>query len=158
VIHDHCPRRAHFDAGRFAREFGDEGHRQGWCLYRLGCKGPVTHAACSTRHFNEVPDVWPIGIGSPCVGCTEKGIAFNTPIFQTAELRGVTPPEALPLINTPIGKVGPIAAGMVGAIAGGIGGAALMASRRLPTGKEMSAITSDPDDKSKPEAGAPGGD
>src|SRR5579864_1535210 len=43
-IHDHCPRRAHFDAGRFAKEFGDDGHREGWCLYKLGCKGPVTHA------------------------------------------------------------------------------------------------------------------
>ena len=159
VIHDHCPRRAHFDAGRFAREFGDEGHRQGWCLYRLGCKGPVTHAACSTRHFNEVPDVWPIGIGSPCVGCTEKGVAFNVPIFQTVELRGVTPPEALPLINTPIGTVGTVAAAMVGAIAGGIGGAALMASRRLPSGKDFQDQTkSNEDDSQKPNVGSSGGD
>src|SRR5208337_5187210 len=58
VIHENCPRRAHFDAGRFAYAFGDEGHRKGWCLYKLGCKGPVTHAACSTRHFNEIPGVW----------------------------------------------------------------------------------------------------
>ncbi len=29
TIHEHCPRRAHFDAGRFAQQFGDEGHRQG---------------------------------------------------------------------------------------------------------------------------------
>jgi len=159
VIHDHCPRRAHFDAGRFAREFGDEGHRQGWCLYRLGCKGPVTRAACSTRHFNEVPDVWPIGIGSPCVGCTEKGVAFNVPIFQTVELRGVTPPEALPLINTPIGTVGTVAAAMVGAIAGGIGGAALMASRRLPSGKDFQDQTkSNEDDSQKPNVGSSGGD
>jgi hydrogenase small subunit len=159
VIHDHCPRRAHFDAGRYAREFGDEGHRQGWCLYRLGCKGPITHAACSTRHFNEVPDVWPIGIGSPCVGCTEKGVAFNVPIFQTAELRGLTPPEALPLINTPIGTVGTVAAAMVGAIAGGIGGAALMASRRLPTGKDMEAEAAPSgDDSTKPGGKIPGGD
>jgi len=159
VIHDHCPRRAHFDAGRFAREFGDEGHRQGWCLYRLGCKGPVTHAACSTRHFNEVPDVWPIGIGSPCVGCTEKGVAFNVPIFQTVELRGVTPPEALPLINTPIGTVGTVAAAMVGAIAGGIGGAALMASRRLPSGKDFEEQTkSNEDDSQKPNVHSSGGD
>ena len=28
TIHEHCPRRAHFDAGRFAEKFGDEGHRQ----------------------------------------------------------------------------------------------------------------------------------
>jgi hypothetical protein len=61
------------------------------------------------------------------------------------------------LINTPIGKVGPIAAGMVGAIAGGIGGAALMASRRLPTGKEVSATKGSPDDHTKPD-GKTGGD
>ncbi len=135
-IHDHCPRRAHFDAGRFAKEFGDEGHREGWCLYKLGCKGPVTHASCSTRHFNEVPDVWPIGIGAPCVGCTEKNVAFRVPIFQTVDIHAATPPEALPLINTPIGSIGTVAAAMAGAIAGGIGGAALMASRRLPSSKD----------------------
>ena len=131
-IHDHCPRRAHFDAGRFAREFGDDGHRQGWCLYKLGCKGPVTHASCSTRHFNEIPDVWPIGVGSPCVGCTEKAVAFKVPIFEVADIHGATPPEALPLINTRVGTIGTAAAAMVGVIAGGIGGAALMASKRLP--------------------------
>ncbi|HYX53358.1 MAG TPA: hydrogenase small subunit, partial [Candidatus Limnocylindrales bacterium] len=82
VIHENCPRRAHFDAGRFAQAFGDEGHRQGWCLFKLGCKGPVTHGACSWRHFNETPNVWPIGIGSPCVGCTEKTVGFEVPTFQ----------------------------------------------------------------------------
>lgn len=138
-VHDHCPRRAHFDAGRFAREFGDEGHREGWCLYKLGCKGPVTHAACSTRHFNEVPDVWPIGIGAPCVGCTEKSVAFRVPIFETVDIHAATPPEALPLINTRVGTVGTVAAAMAGAIAGGIGGAALMASRRLPAGGDNEA-------------------
>lgn len=142
-IHDHCPRRAHFDAGRFAKEFGDEGHREGWCLYKLGCKGPVTHASCSTRHFNEIPDVWPIGVGAPCVGCTEKNIAFRVPIFQTVDIHAATPPEALPLINTPIGSIGTVAAAMAGAIAGGIGGAALMASKRLPSGKDGSAAKSE---------------
>ena len=52
-IHEDCPRRAHFDAGRFAQKFGDEGHRQGYCLYKLGCKGPATHANCSLLRFGE---------------------------------------------------------------------------------------------------------
>ena len=30
LIHENCERRAHFDAGRFAIEFGDAGHRQGY--------------------------------------------------------------------------------------------------------------------------------
>ena len=136
VIHEHCPRRAHFDNGRFVKEFGDEGHKEGWCLYKMGCKGPVTHAACSTRHFNETPDIWPIGIGAPCVGCTEKDIAFRIPIFQTIDIHGVTPPEALPVINTSMGAVGIAAVAAAGLIAGGIGGAALMASKRLPENAE----------------------
>ncbi len=79
TIHEHCPRRAHFDAGRFAETFGDEGHRLGYCLYKLGCKGPETHANCSVQHFCEIVDAWPIGLGHPCFGCTEKNIAFSDP-------------------------------------------------------------------------------
>jgi hydrogenase small subunit len=131
LIHDHCPRRAHFDAGRFAQQFGDEGHRQGWCLYKLGCKGPVTHAACSTNHFNEIPDVWPIGVGAPCVGCTEKATAFRTPIFQTVDIHGMTPPEQYPRIHTPVGNIGTAAAALTGAVVGSIGSAAYMASRHF---------------------------
>ena len=51
LIHENCERRAHFDAGRFAMEFGDAGHRQGYCLYKLGCKGPETYANCSTHRL-----------------------------------------------------------------------------------------------------------
>ena len=39
-IHEHCPRRAHFDAGRFARQFGDEGHRAGLVPLPSGLQGP----------------------------------------------------------------------------------------------------------------------
>ena len=46
TIHEHCPRRAHFDAGRFARQYGDEGHNLGYCLFALGCKGPETFSNC----------------------------------------------------------------------------------------------------------------
>ena len=98
VIHENCPRRAHFDAGRFAAAFGDEGHRKGWCLYKLGCKGPITHAACSTRHFNEIPGVWPIGIGAPCLGCTEKGVVWKMGTFETVPIHLATPPDTYPPI------------------------------------------------------------
>ncbi len=111
TIHEHCPRRAHFDAGRFAQKFGDHGHSNGWCLYKLGCKGPVTHAACSTRHFNEMPDVWPIGIGAPCVGCTEKTVAFKQPIFDRAHIQDAQPPAFYPAVQEEGGSVDPIATG-----------------------------------------------
>jgi hydrogenase small subunit len=69
-IHDACERRGHFDAGQYAERFGDEGHRQGYCLYKLGCKGPATYQNCPTVRWNEGMN-WPIGAGHPCVGCAE---------------------------------------------------------------------------------------
>jgi hydrogenase small subunit len=55
LIHENCERRAHFDAGRFAVEFGDDGHRKGYCLYKLGCKGPETYANCSVHGASAMP-------------------------------------------------------------------------------------------------------
>lgn len=69
-IHDACERRAHFDAGQYAEQFGDEGHRHGYCLYKLGCKGPATHQNCPTVRWNEGMS-WPVGSGAPCFGCAE---------------------------------------------------------------------------------------
>lgn len=131
VIHDHCPRRPHFDNGRFAKEFGDDGHRQGWCLYRLGCKGPVTHASCSTRHFNEVVDAWPIGIGHPCFGCAEKSVGYSLPLFSLAPISKATPPAMYPAVETSRGVVEGAAAGTAGLIGGILVGAGYVAARKL---------------------------
>jgi hydrogenase small subunit len=111
--------RAHFDSGRFVRKFGDEGHQQGWCLYAMGCKGPVTHASCSTRHFNEVVDAWPIGVGSPCFGCTEKTVGFNLGLFETATIQNAVPPNFYPGVDPTRGKLSVLGAGAVGAVIGG---------------------------------------
>jgi hydrogenase small subunit len=131
TIHEHCPRRAHFDAGRFAAQFGDSGHRSGWCLYKLGCKGPVTHAPCSTRHFNEVVDAWPIGIGHPCVGCTEKDIAFTVPLHTTASILRPVPPDHYPTVVAEHPRVDPLATATAGVIGGVLLGAGVMASRSM---------------------------
>jgi hydrogenase small subunit len=69
-IHDNCERRGHFDAGQFARQWGDEGHRKGWCLYELGCKGPETFHNCPTVKYNSGTS-YPIQAGHGCVGCSE---------------------------------------------------------------------------------------
>jgi hydrogenase small subunit len=136
VIHENCPRRAHFDAGRFAAAYGDEGHRKGWCLYKLGCKGPVTHAACATRHFNEIPGVWPIGTGVPCLGCTEKNVVWKMGTFETVPIHLATPPETYPPIYSTAGGLKVGAAALVGAIAGAVSGAAWVASQRFQSSTE----------------------
>ncbi|MFP7756351.1 hydrogenase small subunit [Thermodesulfobacteriota bacterium B35] len=69
-IHDHCERRAHFDEGRFVEQFGDDAHRRGYCLYKVGCRGPGTFSNCPAARFNDV-DVWPVSVGHGCIGCTE---------------------------------------------------------------------------------------
>ena len=70
-IHDQCPRRANFDAGQYVQAFDDEGARQAWCLYQVGCKGPATFSPCPIFQWNDHTD-WPIGAGHPCIGCTER--------------------------------------------------------------------------------------
>ncbi|MCH9812326.1 MAG: hydrogenase small subunit [Epsilonproteobacteria bacterium] len=69
-IHDNCERRAHFDAGEFVEEFGDEGAKNNFCLYKVGCKGPMTFNNCSIIRYNEGVN-WPIGVGRGCIGCSE---------------------------------------------------------------------------------------
>lgn len=70
-IHDQCPKRANYDAGQFVEAFDDEAARKGWCLYKVGCKGPAAFSPCPIFMWNDGTD-WPIGAGHPCIGCTER--------------------------------------------------------------------------------------
>lgn len=69
-IHDLCERRGRFDAGEFVEHFGDEGAKKGYCLYKVGCKGPYTFNNCSRERFNSHTS-WPIQAGHGCIGCSE---------------------------------------------------------------------------------------
>jgi hydrogenase small subunit len=67
TIHDRCPRRSYFDKGIFAAKLGEE-----TCMFRLGCRGPVTRTDCPIRRWNERVN-WPIGDNAPCIGCAQFG-------------------------------------------------------------------------------------
>jgi hydrogenase small subunit len=71
-IHDRCYRRPFYDRGQFAETFDDEGARKGWCLYKLGCKAPVTYNACAHLKWNNGVS-FPIQSGHGCLGCSEPG-------------------------------------------------------------------------------------
>ncbi|HSJ25205.1 MAG TPA: hydrogenase small subunit, partial [Longimicrobiales bacterium] len=136
TIHEHCPRRPHFDAGRFAKVYGDDGHRLGYCLYELGCKGPQTHANCSTLHFNEVNDAWPIGLGHPCFGCTEPAMAFRLPQHATVPIINRTPSMAYaPIRSDQQTRISPVATGIAGFIGGVLTGAGLRIADHLRDGE-----------------------
>jgi [NiFe] hydrogenase small subunit len=72
TIHDQCPRRSHFENDEFVEEFGSEEAVLGYCLYKMGCKGPETYNNCPTVKFNGGTS-WPIQAGHPCIGCSQPG-------------------------------------------------------------------------------------
>lgn len=80
-IHDKCYRRAHFDAGQFVESWDDEGARLGYCLYKMGCRGPTTYNACSTVGWNDGVS-FPIKSGHGCIGCSEEGFWDRGPFYS----------------------------------------------------------------------------
>lgn len=67
LIHDMCPRRPLFDSGIFASRPGEKD-----CMFKLGCRGPVTRVDCPIRKWNDRVN-WPIGANTPCIGCAMFG-------------------------------------------------------------------------------------
>jgi hydrogenase small subunit len=80
-VHDTCYRRANFDAGLFVESFDDDGAKRGYCLYKMGCKGPVTYNSCGIIKWNDGLS-YPIQSGHPCIGCSEAGFWDNGPFYQ----------------------------------------------------------------------------
>jgi [NiFe] hydrogenase small subunit len=81
-IHDQCPRRSHYENNELVTEFGSEEAAKGYCLYAMGCKGPVTYNNCPVAKFNDGTS-WPVEAGHPCIGCSEPNFWDEmTPFFQ----------------------------------------------------------------------------
>jgi hydrogenase small subunit len=81
-VHDECERHNHYEAGNFVLAWGDEGHRRGWCLRKMGCKGPDTHHNCPVVRWNDGTS-WPVAAGHGCVGCAEAGFwDRHAPFYQ----------------------------------------------------------------------------
>lgn len=80
LIHDRCPRRSYFDKGIFAKKLGEK-----TCMFKLGCRGPVTRTDCPIRQWNQYVN-WPVEDDTPCIGCAQFGfpdamepfISYNT--------------------------------------------------------------------------------
>lgn len=137
LIHEHCERRPHFDAGRFAKAYGDKTHAEGYCLYKLGCKGPATFANCSVQRFNDV-GAWPVSVGHPCIGCTEPDILFKKPIAERLQIHLPTPPDtyAPADLKQKGPAISPLATGVAGLAAGAALGAGAILARKLPHEEE----------------------
>lgn len=80
-VHDTCYRRPYYDAGLFVESWDDDRARRGYCLYKMGCRGPVTYNACSVTKWNGGVS-YPIQSGHGCIGCSEEGFWDNGPFYQ----------------------------------------------------------------------------
>lgn len=114
TIHDRCYRRPFYERGLYAEGFDDEGARQGYCLYKVGCKGPVTYNACATLKWNGGVS-FPIQSGHGCIGCSEPDFWDQGGFYRP--------------LSTSLAGLGPALAGA--AVAGAaLGAGAAWASRR----------------------------
>lgn len=66
TIHDRCTRRSYFDRGIFAEKLGDKE-----CMFKIGCRGPVTRTDCPVRQWNGYVN-WPVEDNTPCIGCAQE--------------------------------------------------------------------------------------
>jgi hydrogenase small subunit len=80
-VHDTCYRRPYYDAGLFVESFDDENARHGYCLYKMGCRGPTTYNSCGVIRWNNGVS-YPIQSGHGCIGCSEAGFWDNGPFYQ----------------------------------------------------------------------------
>ncbi len=82
TIHDQCPRRSHFENDEFVEEFGSDEAAMGYCLYKMGCRGPETYNNCPVAKYNDGTS-WPVEAGHPCIGCSEPDFwDAMTPFYE----------------------------------------------------------------------------
>jgi hydrogenase small subunit len=122
TIHDRCYRRPFYEQGKFAETFDDEGARKGWCLFKLGCKGPITYNACATVKWNAGTS-FPIESGHPCLGCSEPGFWDKGGFYE-------------PVSTADIGSGAGLAGAAVAGVALGAAAATLSRRRQQKTIKE----------------------
>jgi hydrogenase small subunit len=140
LIHDNCELRQYFDAGIFAKDFGEEG-----CLYELGCKGPVAHCDVSTRGWNSGVS-WCNRSGGPCIGCTE-------PFFPGGAGSGLyekLPAAEVPGLASVNANVNTVGVALGGAVVAGIGAHAI--ARAVTTKRMKSKAKQEASQESKSES------
>jgi hydrogenase small subunit len=82
-VHDTCYRRPFYDAGLYVESFDDANAKKGYCLYKVGCKGPSTYNACGVMKWNNGTS-FPIQSGHGCIGCSEENYWDNGRLYDRA--------------------------------------------------------------------------
>jgi hydrogenase small subunit len=70
TVHEECNREEFLEDGPHVKVFDDTSAKFGGCLIEMGCKGPVTHNACTKIKWNQGVS-FPMMAGHGCIGCSE---------------------------------------------------------------------------------------
>ena len=130
TIHDNCTRRAHFDEGRFVEVLADANMAKGYCLYKVGCRGPHTFGNCPTVLWNNRQS-WCVDV-APCIGCFEPKFWDRFRDFYKP-----LPDVKLPGVKASADKIG---IGLAAVTAAGIGAHAVGSAAKGRLGKKESHI------------------
>jgi len=148
LIHNQCERRPHYEYGEYALAWGDEGAQKGWCLYKLGCKGPETFANCPTVQYSDGTS-WPVRAGHGCIGCHMPGFWDAMSPFY----RRLPPPLGV-LPQFTVDQYGQV---LVGAVIAGTavhGAASYVRDRRVRASEPREALAGEAE-VTAPEAATP---
>jgi NiFe hydrogenase small subunit HydA len=137
TIHDNCPRRAHFDEGRFVEVLGNEQMAKGYCLYKVGCRGPHTFGNCPLVLWNNRQS-WCVDV-APCMGCFE-------PYFwdRFRDFYEPLPDVKLPGVKASADKIG---IGLAAVTAAGVGAHVVGSAVKGRLGKKESHIVKEEEEK-----------
>jgi hydrogenase small subunit len=143
LIHNECERRPHFEFGEFVLAWGDEGAQKGWCLYKLGCKGPESFGNCASKRFAQGTS-WPVRAGHGCIGCTMPAFWDTmSPFYRRL-------PSPVPFFpNVTADAVGTALVGGVGGLAVAHGAGMTVRQRRIRAAErraraELAGTTGEP--------------
>ena len=109
TVHQLCERLPKYNESDFAQHPGEPG-----CMYLVGCKGPVTRADCPQRQWIDEQSGWPVGVNSPCIGCTTPEFPDGVSPFFKRQTDVIVASKIINLKN--------IKTGIYYVTAGGIGG------------------------------------
>jgi hydrogenase small subunit len=70
TVHENCYREEFLEDGPRVKVFDDANAKFGGCLIDMGCKGPVTHNACTKIKWNQGVS-FPMMSGHGCISCSE---------------------------------------------------------------------------------------
>ncbi len=72
IIHNNCQRFQYFSQDKYVVDY----NQKHYCLFKMGCKGPITYADCPLRRYNRNTS-WCVDSNAPCIGCANPKFPYS---------------------------------------------------------------------------------